>query len=238
MPRIAKQEPHKKQRGLFEYGSYWIDTISNSKNLYYYWYDRSTGKNRHRTLGTNNLDEGKEKLIALVKSSGQDQTATDQDPHLVVVLNCYLKHAPLQQKSWGGSPKALAEALTAVDVTVTVSGFDPVFQGFLFEYFHALNRAPNSIASAMRLASAAIRWVSKWGRRYNLRIGTRQTVISNVEEICDYLNLPYPEPQNQHPDTDGMAKMIAAAADDELLRRWFLLTLTWACRPGHTLLTK
>ncbi len=29
-----------------------------------------------------------------------------------------------------------------------------------------------------------------------------------------------------------MAKMIAAAADDELLRRWFLLTLTWLADLG------
>ena len=142
---------------------------------------------------------------------------------MLVVINCYLDSAE-KRGSWGSAPKTLVDMIMAIEPEVTVSGFDPVFQCQIFDLMHTLNRSPNSMANVMRLAQASIRWVRTFGRRYDLRVLSGQAVMSNVVEICKHLNVPLPEPRNEHPGMADMARMLKAAASDEPLRRWFLLT--------------
>ena len=84
---------------------------------------------------------------------------------------------------------------------------------------------PNTIKGIMRLLNATVRHACKEDDNRNIFSAHCPPVMSSVSEICEFLEVPEPKPDNWCPGMEGMAQVLKIIQHHEPSRRWAILAI-------------
>ena len=228
---------------LWEYGGYWIGPAHGTKTLYAYWYDAGRRATRRRALGTEILDEAKERLIAL---AGASKTETSRSPNrvmLIAALDHYyendIKDKPSAEQAFRAVCLVRDFLTEKVLPTASVSAFGPIRQREFMQWCRDTHEhSANTIARNLSVVSAALRY----GKRLVVikdGLGNQQEVqlldmapdvVTQATRVAELLNLPAPTPREWLPTYEEFGRFIDAIDKrKENLFRFVILALnTWA----------
>lgn len=158
-------------RGLWTFGKYWIDYHNPREpggNLYRYWYDATTGANRRRSLGTQDLEQAKQALALVVAQGERRQPAAGELVLLLSVLDHYLEHHAPTVRSTGMATRAarlvveFLESRPELGAGCTVAQFSLTAQNGLITYCHkTYGHSVGHLARIMGVIAAAVNFSAK-----------------------------------------------------------------------------
>lgn len=228
---------------LFELGPYSIGRERDRDNLYYYWYDPAAGRERRRTLATEDLEQAKLKLASIV-TAGQAAQATRKanDVTVVAVLDHYLTHKVPSQKNQFNARRA---AQLFGQYLFQVRGFKPTArcdvvtlalqQDFMewcaTEHGHnaaGIERTMVSIRAAFNYAAQG-QIIDVDGVRREVRLlDHAPTVKVNQRWVAQHTSAQAGQVMEFLPSYEQLASLLDYPAPDYLQRYDILALNTWA----------
>jgi hypothetical protein len=123
---------------LWEYGGYWIRRAHGSLKLYACWYDPRGRRTHRRSLGTEVLDEAKDRLIALAGAAETDGSRSPERVMIMAALDHYYEHDVRAKPSGYQAKRAIAIVAEFLNEKIgpaaKVASFGPIRQREFMEW--------------------------------------------------------------------------------------------------------
>lgn len=229
---------------LFEYGGYWIGRAHGTPILYAYRYDRGRRQTPRKSLGTEILDEAKERLIKLV---GAAQVGSSRSPDVVTILralNHYyendVKNKPSAvQAFWAMQLVGAFMKTLRLNSPATVASFGPIRQReFMVWCREHHGHSAQTIARNLSVVSAAFRFgkrlvviTDQLGNKHEIQLlDMAPDVVTQATRVAELVDAPGPAPRDWLPTFEEFGRFIDAIDKrKENLFRFVILALnTWA----------
>jgi integrase len=228
---------------IFEYGGFWLGRVKGSDAYYANWYDPHGRRTRRRSLGTQELEEAKKRLV---EKAGVSQLRSDRSPERVMImaaLDHYCDH-------WGDDRASAFQARRAASVvanflssrgelTAKVASFGPIRQREFMKWCRAeLSHAPATIARSLSVVSAAFRFGASlqqvtdgFGSEKEIVLLDHHPLVStDRNKVAEVLGVPDPRPRDWQPTYAQFGQFIdALGSRQEPIFRFVVIALnTWA----------
>lgn len=211
-------------RGKWEYKGHWLDNNVTGSNRYYVlWYpsqqDRRAGRPRRKTLGTDEIEDAKERLVEFVmrKHTGAD------DSKIIAVVEKYVEEVA----DTLGQPKAPKQALRhmkhALEGTECISDLTKEFQRdcLMKRWREDFGHSAATISRTLSVLKSAIT---------HCGIEGAPQIQHPERQVCKLLRIKPNNKEKWIPSDDELARFLDALGS-ELAFRWIMICLNTACRP-------
>lgn len=218
----------------FQLGRYWIATVHGSSCFYRFWYDAGTREVSRRSLKTDNFEEAKIRLAAIVLKEGEATPRQAGDVTLISVFNRYWTEHSDRRPNPSGARRAGVLLLDFLGDNAAKVGI--LTKAKQREFIAHLYRDGLSVAYISRI-QAIIQAALKRAVADEDEVGMllrAPKVITTCQEIAAILDAPEPSPDNWHPTLDQIAAFTDAAVSNAVLD-YAVLTLAFAGRPNAVL---
>lgn len=234
---------------LWEYGGYWIGRAAGTPKLYAYWYDERIRDTRRRSLGTEVLEEARDKLIAIVGSAAADGSRAPDRVLILSVLDHYyendIKHKPSADVALRAITIFKDFLETKMALTAVVSAFGPIRQREFMqwsrdEHDHSaayIARVLSVVSAAFRFGKRLVVVTDKLDNRHEVQLlDMAPDVVTQAKRVAELIDIPEPAERDWLPTFEEFGRFIDAIDKRKAnLFRFVILGLnTWA-RPSTIL---
>ena len=234
------------QRGLWQFGKYWIDYHNPREpggNLYRYWYDKNTGANRRRSLGTEDFEQAKQALALIVQQQDNRAPAESAKVLLLSVLDHYLEHhAPTLRNPHMAKRAAclvieFLETRRDLGTECTVAQFSLTAQNAFVEHCHRTHgHSVGHLARIMGVLSAAMHFAAKPiilpdadGNQGEVKLLEYATsVLTDAKAIAALIDAPAAAPIERVLSMREVASFLDTIVDENTFRYCIIALNTWA----------
>lgn len=235
----------------FEFGGQWLKR-EGSLGYYRYWYDPASGRVRRRTLGTPDLAEAKELLVAAVLKARQGPAQSGERLRLAVLFQHALEeHAPTIREAdnfgirvaylaafFGGATVAAAGREAQEALIRTLAGMPAERVGETYALHRArvlqlvaererakLPHSPSYIAKIMKALSKCLHHAHA-----RQRLTGVPYVITSEREIAGMIAAPAPAARERVATPVELAALFDAVQSESVFR-WLIVALNTGARP-------
>lgn len=213
--------PRPKARSLFELGGQWISTEPKRPGYYRYWNDPGTGRTRRASLGTEDLERAKEKLIEITAG----KIPANVNGHLARVLEQYYWDRTDFLPSAKPARHAGKLLLECWGALIKVSALTEAKQKEFIEWSLTRGHSISYIARNLGVGAAAIA---------HAKLSVE--IICNEGTILNKWPHLKPKPKRKvfEPSDEQLAHLLRQKMPENL-RRWILNIMATAGRPTAVL---
>lgn len=234
---------------LWEYGGYWIARAHGTARLYAYWYDERIRNTRRRSLGTEILEEARDKLIALVGASNADGSRSPDRVMILSALDHYYENDIKNKPSAEQAFRAIAIVKDFLDAKMAkgsmVSSFGPIRQREFMQWCRAehdhsaayIARVLSVVSAAFRFGKRVVVVTDKLGNEHEVQLlDMAPDVVTQAKRVAELIDIPEPKERDWLPTFEEFGRFIDAIdRRKENLFRFVIIALnTWA-RPSTIL---
>ena len=230
---------------IFEYGGFWLAQVAGSAAYYACWYDPSRRRTCRCSLGTEELEEAKRRLIERAGTAGLDVTRSPERVMIASVLDHYCDHHSDGRASAFQARRA-AEVVNQFlaeqgDIAAKVASFGPIRQRQFMAWSQAtLNHSPATIARNLSVVSAAFRFAASlhqitdgFGRQAEVfLLDQAPSVVTNGSSVAQLLNVAESTSTDWLPTFDEFGRFLDELRQrQELTFRYSMMALSTWGRP-------